>query len=115
MEFWLSDGDCPLPGTGDRSAPDTPKKPSDGWADFTDAWGGLLAGPQTSLRQLSLTPLSVPRNLRKMLLAFDVVIMSLQQGRELQRAMTEQVQKALRLHAGRWHMSRLQRNSQRRS
>ena len=32
MEFWLSDGDCPLPGTGDRSAPDTPKKPSDGWA-----------------------------------------------------------------------------------
>lgn len=83
MEFWLSDGDCPLPRTGDRSAPDTPKKPSDGWADFNDAWGGLLAGPQTSLRQLSLTPLSVTRNLRKMLLAFDVVIMSLQQGREL--------------------------------
>ena len=50
MEFWLSDGDCPLPGTGERSLPDTPKKPGDAWQDFNDTWGGLLAAPQTSLR-----------------------------------------------------------------
>lgn len=49
MEFWLSDGDCPLPGTGERSAPDTPKKPREGWQDFGDAWGSLLAS-QASLR-----------------------------------------------------------------
>ena len=50
MEFWLSDGDCPLPGSGERSAPDTPKNPADSWQDFNNSWSGLLAAPQTSLR-----------------------------------------------------------------
>ena len=50
MEFWLSDGDCPLPGSGERSLPDTPKKPAEPWQDFNDAWGGLMAAPQASLR-----------------------------------------------------------------
>ena len=50
MEFWLSDGDCPLPVSGERSVPDTPKTPVDAWQDFNDAWGGLLAAPQASLR-----------------------------------------------------------------
>lgn len=50
MELWLSDGDCPVPGSGERSAPDTPKKPADSWQDFNNSWSGQLAAPQTSLR-----------------------------------------------------------------
>ena len=55
MEFWLSDSDCPLPGSGERSLPDTPKKPGDAWQDLNDSWGELLGGPAvTSLRYVIL-------------------------------------------------------------
>ena len=50
MEFWLSDENCPLPSSGERSAPDTPKKASDSWQEFNDSWNGLFSGPQPSLR-----------------------------------------------------------------
>ena len=50
MEFWLSDENCPLLGSGERSAPDTPKKAGDSWQEFNDSCNGLFCGPQTSVR-----------------------------------------------------------------
>lgn len=54
MEFWLADGDCPLPGApGGGSGPNTPKRRSsrDGWKEYNDSWGGLLSAPSSSLRR----------------------------------------------------------------
>lgn len=52
MEFWLTDGDCPLPGAdGGNSGPNTPRLPWDGFYDANDGWGGLLSMPSSSLRQ----------------------------------------------------------------
>ncbi|CAK0739108.1 hypothetical protein CVIRNUC_001137 [Coccomyxa viridis] len=56
MEFWLSDENCPLPSSGERSAPDTPKKAGDSWQEFNDSWNGLFGGPQTSLRAVAYEP-----------------------------------------------------------
>ncbi|KAK9917041.1 hypothetical protein WJX75_000269 [Coccomyxa subellipsoidea] len=59
MEFWLADGDCPLPGApGGGSGPNTPKRRSsrDGWKEYNDSWGGLLSAPSSSLRAVSFDP-----------------------------------------------------------
>ncbi len=63
MEFWMADGDCPLPGAplpGGGSGPNTPNARSgrDGWRDFNDSWGGLLSARFSSLRSFSAPPSS---------------------------------------------------------
>jgi hypothetical protein len=56
MEFWLTDGDCPLPGAGGSSGHNTPRaRTRDGWNDFNDSWGRLLSMPSSSLRH-ALSP-----------------------------------------------------------
>jgi len=57
LEFWLADGDCPLPSMlpapGSDSAPSTPSARSarEPWKDYNDSWGGLLSARSSSLRR----------------------------------------------------------------
>lgn len=57
LEFWLADGDCPLPSTlpalGSDSAPGTPSTRSarEPWKDYNECRGGLLSARSSSLRR----------------------------------------------------------------
>ncbi len=65
MEFWLADGDSPLPGStapgggSPSSGPSTPNgrgAARDGWKEYNDSWGGLLTMRSSSFRCASATP-----------------------------------------------------------
>ncbi|BDA48624.1 hypothetical protein COCOBI_12-3050 [Coccomyxa sp. Obi] len=67
MEFWLADGDCPLPGAAapgggsPSSGPSTPNARGaarDGWKDYNDSWGSLLTMRSSSFRAVSFDLLS---------------------------------------------------------
>ena len=63
MEFWLADGDSPLPGAAapggadPSSGPSTPNARSaarDGWKEYNDSWSGLLTMRSSSFRSASV-------------------------------------------------------------